>query len=362
MRYYGLPPSHVHGHQLGSGVYKHVSTTAYCAANLVHIKPDCRKSVLCMCSMSVRSARERLTSITDHVFDHECDIVGLTETWLTDSVNDLPLIQLLTPAGYKFLRVPRSTGGRGRGVALLYKSTMKVTVVRPPQKHRSFEALESRFSFREGRIHLVVIYRPRPSQRNRLTAGMFFDEFSDLLEIYACVLGDLILTGDFNFHFEDTDDTNTTRLRDILETFNMIQHVQDPTHERGHMLDLCISRAETCVQGASVAYLIIDHHIIQSALTVGRPDVPRENISDRKIRSIDNTAFALDLMYTELLQHTCVTLHWVVDQYNSTLSRLLDEYPSLKTKTLTIRPDAPCINYTRGKKSAASVRASFEVY
>ena len=86
------------------------------------------------------------------------------------------------------------------------------------------------------------------------------------------------------------------------------------------------------------------HHIIPSSLTVGRPAFPRENISYRKIRSIDNTSFALDLMATELLQHTCVTLHGLVDEYNSTLSRLLDEYAPLKTKTLTIRPDAPWIN------------------
>ena len=131
-----------------------------------------------------------------------------------------------------------------------------------------------------------MIQRPPPSQRNQLTAGMFFDAFSDLLERYACVPGDLIRTGDLNFHFEDIDDshTNTTRLRDILKTFNLIQHVQDPTHERGHMLDMCISRAATCVQGTSVKDRISDHSIIQSSLTVGRPAFPRENISCRKIR------------------------------------------------------------------------------
>ena len=32
--------------------------------------------------------------------------------------------------------VPGSTGGNGGGVALLYKFTMKVTVVTPHQKHR----------------------------------------------------------------------------------------------------------------------------------------------------------------------------------------------------------------------------------
>ena len=135
------------------------STTAYCVANLVHIKPDCRKSVLSMCSMNVCSPRERLTPITDHVFDHECDIVGLTETWLTESVKDLPLIQLLTPPGYKFLHVTRSTGATGGGIALFYKSTMKVTVVTLPQKHSSFEALERGSSLVECRT------------RNRVSPG-----------------------------------------------------------------------------------------------------------------------------------------------------------------------------------------------
>ena len=49
-------------------------------------------------------------------------------------------------------------------------------------------------------------------------------------------------------------------------------------------------------------------------------------------------------MATDLLQHTCVTLHGLVDQYNSTLLRLIDEYAPLKTKILTIRPDATWIN------------------
>ena len=129
-------------------------------------------------------------------------------------------------------------------------------------------------------------------------------------------------------HFEDTDDTKTT------------QHVQNPTHERGHMLDICISRADTCLQGPSVECLISDHHIIQSSLIVGRPAFPCEKIPYGKIRSIDNTAFALYLMATDLLQNSCVTLHGLVDQHNSTLSRIIDEYAPLKTKTLIIRPDA----------------------
>ena len=44
------------------------------------------------------------------------------------------------------------------------------------------------------------------------------------------------------------------------------------------------------------------------------------------------------------LEMLCVTLHGLVDQYNSTLSRLLDEYAPLQTKTQPNMPDAPWIN------------------
>ena len=47
-------------------------------------------------------------------------------------------------------------------------------------------------------------------------------------------------------------------------------------------------------------------------------------------------------MAIELLQHTCVTPHGLLDHYNK--ARLLDEYAALKTKNLTIRPDASWIN------------------
>ena len=173
---------------------------------------------------------------------------------------------------------------------------------------------------------------------------MFFEDFSDLLERYACVPGDLILTGDFNFHFEDADNAGTARLREILQTYNMIQHVQEPTHECGHMLDLCISRSETSVQGASVEDLISDHHIIQCSLSVGRPAFPREDRVYRKVKSIDKAAFARDLAASDLMENPCSDLSGLVDQYNSALSTLLDVHAPLKKKTLIIRPDAPWLD------------------
>ncbi len=49
-------------------------------------------------------------------------------------------------------------------------------------------------------------------------------------------------------------------------------------------------------------------------------------------------------MNSDLQQDTCGSLSELVDQYNSTLSRLLDEHAPLKTKTLIIRPGAPWLD------------------
>ena len=127
-------------------------------------------SELTLCFMNICSARERLTSIHDHLLEHGCDIVSLTETWLTDSTWDVPLIQQHAPSGYKFLHVARSTGrkARGGGCLVLCKSSLKASVVTPPAKPLSFEALETNFAFSEEYYHIIVLlpyHRALPTTR-----------------------------------------------------------------------------------------------------------------------------------------------------------------------------------------------------
>ena len=95
--------------------------------NLIHVSMQLMQLTLYF--MNVRSARERMLLIGDHISSHDCDIIGLTETWLTDSERDLPYLQLLSPPGYRFH--PRTTGHRGGGVRLLYRSTLKATAGHP---------------------------------------------------------------------------------------------------------------------------------------------------------------------------------------------------------------------------------------
>ena len=97
---------------------------------------------------------------------------------------------------------------------------------------------------------LAIIYRPPPSQKNGLTADLFFKEFGIFLEKLVPTTQPLIILGDFNFHLDIATDYHAMK---FLDTFNLIQFIKAPTHKDGHILDLVISRSN-------------DAQIIQAAL------------------------------------------------------------------------------------------------
>ena len=63
-----------------------------------------------------------------------------------------------------------------------------------------------------------------------------------LLEHLATASGKLIMLGDFNFHVDDTDNPSAMKFLDIVNCFNLAQHITVPTHKDGHTLDLIITR------------------------------------------------------------------------------------------------------------------------
>ena len=50
--------------------------------------------------------------------------------------------------------------------------------------------------------------------------------------------GEQIIVGDFNVHINKQDEGNAIILSDILESFNLTNHVEFPTHKLQNTLDL----------------------------------------------------------------------------------------------------------------------------
>ena len=69
---------------------------------------------------------------------------------------------------------------------------------------------------------------------------MFLQEFPEFLTQFAGSHSDLILLGDFNFHYDDCADTQVNHLSD----HGLTQLVDVPTHRCGHILDWAVVRSD----------------------------------------------------------------------------------------------------------------------
>ena len=88
-------------------------------------------------------------------------------------------------------------------------------------------------------------------------------DFQTLMDMYVLHQSNLIITGDFNIHMDIPNDPETHQFTDLLTSYELLQHVTDPTHYLGHMLDLVISReSESILADTVVKEKISDHMVI----------------------------------------------------------------------------------------------------
>lgn len=195
--------------------------------------------------------------LNDFIVANEIDVLCITETWLKS--NNQLIINELSPKGYIFQHVARK--GRGGGIGILFKKALKPVKISLKNKFKSFEVMGMSLHSSPERILLFVIYRPPPSGCNELTNNMFFDEFSTFLEEVSSQSGSLLLVGGFNFHIEDTSNSNALKFLNILDCFNLQQHVDNPTYNDKHILDLVITRKnDQIVDNFSISDPAISDH------------------------------------------------------------------------------------------------------
>ena len=83
--------------------------------------------------------------------------------------------------------------------------------------------------------------------------------------------GRLVIMGDFNIHFDKISDPKTQKLKNILAELGLKQHVTDPTHICGHILDLMVTHeSDTFLTDIHVEHFIdqCDHSSIICSLSL----------------------------------------------------------------------------------------------
>ena len=234
-----------------------------------------------LCVLNPRSACNKTSEIYDHIQEHDIDIMVLTESRLTGKDKDIVVTKALTPDGYSLINSHRKTG-RGGGIVLVHKSSIKATSCNTYKNITACEAFSAKLTSNGKSITLLAIYQPPSNKRSTLPVSEFFKGFSDMLDDCETIQEGVIIVGDFNFHMDDSNGHHSKRLTDLLNCHGMCQYVNEPTHVGGHILDLIISRPQASITDVMVKDLFEDHYAVHCHIDLSKPPFPREERVYRK--------------------------------------------------------------------------------
>ena len=180
--------------------------------------------------------------------------------------------------------------------------------------------------------------------------SVFLREFSEYLETLILAKEPIAIAGDFNIHVDVVDDPETVKLLDLLDCHGLRQHVHEPTHVDGHTLDPIMTRCadHTITTPPTSDEFISDHASVMCHLFAVVTPASMKVITHRKYKSIDVEALKSDLKETALhmdcAHNVCSCPNEVeklANEYNTTLSKLIDKHAPRKTKTVRTRTSTP---------------------
>ena len=136
--------------------------------------------------------------------------------------------------------------------------------------------------------------------------------------------GNIVIVGDFNIDWLNTNGSERKRFYNILETFGFVQNICTETHRSHHLLDYIITRKDcNIISDCTVSDFISDHRVLHASLQCIRPHPVRKQITVRALIKDDALAEDLDRFYVD---QGCVDVDIIIEQYDKYLSDLLDKH------------------------------------
>lgn len=222
---------------------KPLSRTAH-AADIPAVFPASTRCAV----VNARSVMNKTFILQDFFTSHALDVLFLTETWI--NVGESAAFTELLPPDCTFINSPR-TSGRGGGIVTVLKHSLYYKPL-PLTSFSSFEL--SLFELgRSDPVLCAVIYRTPKYNR---------DFIKDLSDFLACVMTDYdrtLCVGDFNVHVCCPSKPLAKDFLDLIDAFNLVQHVTGPTQEHGHMLDAVLSHNLTILNVQVCDAVFSDH-------------------------------------------------------------------------------------------------------
>ena len=236
--------------------------------------PSSSPNELTVCHLNVQSLLSKQDEISDYLLRSTSPtIMGLSETWLANSVPDTAVMI----DGYKLIRKDRTTG-RGGGILVYVPSSMRCRRGSDLEKDH-IEALWLEVHTQRSTFLLCNIYRPPSAD---LT---FIDDLDNMLELATNDRKEMVVMGDFNCNFLSPN-PSTRKLTRITNDYQLNQIITAPTRISARsrtLIDLCFTSPHLSLSSSGVSPLTgSDHHMIYAIkpITTKRPPCRA-----RKVRS-----------------------------------------------------------------------------
>ena len=273
----------------------------------------------------------------EFLIDHNTDIAFITETWLKSDKNSVTAE--IKNYGFELKHNIRKDREKevGGGVGIIVKSSLVSTQMSSKQ-FQSFEHVLIKLSCSNNKkILLISIYRLQ-----NISISVFYEEFTELLEMYTVLNNDFIIAGDINIHVE-TNESSSKKFHEIIDLFNLKQHVTGPTHIKGHTIDVIITRSEhSAVENVVINKYTLSHHfLIDWVFSADVQNVTTKTITYRNILKIDNEKFCEDIIAKYSITPDVTTMKEKMENYNNTMTSILNVHAPVRTKTIKIIPQVP---------------------
>ena len=156
---------------------------------------------------------------------------------------------------------------------------------------------------------------------------------------------ELLLLGDFNIAVNKPSDSGPAAFLDVLDSFNLINKVNQPTHRLANTLDLIILDANSnTIPRVTVDQLFSDHNMILFDMSLPhRITIPEVKVY-RKTKNINPEAFISDIGKFCLHKPLGSSLEDKVNYYHSMLQSILDVHAPIKRHKCSNRPSIPWFN------------------
>ena len=284
-------------------------------------------------TLNCQSIRNKVNGVLEHLINNEVDVCLMQETFLTD--HDSAILEEIKEFGFKINSVPRTDGREHGGLAMLYKSSikMKADKSKTNNQYKSFEFAVSTLKTEVGLIRFCNMYRPPYSTKHRITIKQFIEEFKEYLESVTLKPGYTVLLGDFNIHVEREHDYYVKQFNALLLQFGYKQIVPIT-----YKTQICEGTLDLIIVTDDLPCLITDievfphgtesdHFLVCSTINC-ESDFSNENIniSYRNFKSLDINRFKEDLHKSELcnVSLNSTSLEDIIKLYQSDLEKLSD--------------------------------------